>query len=382
MTRREAAFLVLPGLAFGGMNVFATAPGRPTTLGPEARRKLAEAAKAALRTAPSSVTQKSRPPASGNLRDYASMGPYWWPDPKKADGLPYIRRDGEVNPESRGDRSDLDRMLEMARAVEVLSLAWQESRREEYARKAAGLLRHWFLDTSSGMNPHLQYAQEIPGICTGRAVGIIDGIVLVPIPAVVARLRGAPGWSADDEAGMKSWSAAYLRWLVEGDRGREIDKAANNHGTWYDVQVVTHARFTGREELVRRVLQGVGRRRLEPQIEADGRQPHEIARTQSWGYSLMNLRGLMRLAKYAEKSGPDLWNHRGKDGRGILPALLYLVRNSTAGRKWPHPSMTAPKVEDLWPLVAEAARVYPAGSLPGDLVREAKESRAREWQEF
>jgi hypothetical protein len=28
-----------------------------------------------------------------------SLAPYWWPDPKSPNGLPYIRRDGERNPE-------------------------------------------------------------------------------------------------------------------------------------------------------------------------------------------------------------------------------------------------------------------------------------------
>ena len=34
-----------------------------------------------------------------------SVGPYWWPDPSKPDGLPYIRKDGHKNPE-RGKIGD------------------------------------------------------------------------------------------------------------------------------------------------------------------------------------------------------------------------------------------------------------------------------------
>lgn len=356
------------------------APDPRPALGPEARRKLAASARLALKTPMLSVVQKSRPAASGNPKDYSSMGPYWWPDPEKPDGLPYIRRDGKVNPESRGDRSDVARLAEMARAVEVLATAWRESGHEPFARKAGDLLRHWYLDAKTGMNPHLEYAQEIPGICTGRAIGIIDGTAMLPIPAAVALLRGAPGWSPRDEEGMKSWSVAYLKWLTESPRGKEIDKAANNHGTWYDVQVVTHADFVGRKDLVHGVLSRAAAKRIDPQIEADGRQPHEIARTQSWGYSLMNLRGLMLLARRAERGGPDLWNHRGKDGRGILAALLYLVRHTTAGRDWPHPSFSEPQPADLFPMVVEAARVYPPGSLPDGLVREARANRALEWK--
>ncbi|MEI9974387.1 MAG: alginate lyase family protein [Ignavibacteriota bacterium] len=40
---------------------------------------------------PYSVVQKSRVPPSGDKHDYLSQAPYWWPDPAKPDGLPYIR---------------------------------------------------------------------------------------------------------------------------------------------------------------------------------------------------------------------------------------------------------------------------------------------------
>jgi hypothetical protein len=38
-------------------------------------------------------------PPSGDKHDYMSQAPYFWADPSKPGGLPYIRRDGERNPE-------------------------------------------------------------------------------------------------------------------------------------------------------------------------------------------------------------------------------------------------------------------------------------------
>src|SRR4051812_2456434 len=38
---------------------------------------------------PASVMEKSLTPPSGSKHDYMSMAPYFWPDPTKADGLPY-----------------------------------------------------------------------------------------------------------------------------------------------------------------------------------------------------------------------------------------------------------------------------------------------------
>ena len=45
------------------------------------------------------VMDKPMTPPSGDKHDYMSMGRYWWPNPATADGLPYIRKDGVVNPE-------------------------------------------------------------------------------------------------------------------------------------------------------------------------------------------------------------------------------------------------------------------------------------------
>ena len=38
-----------------------------------------------------SVVNKPFSPPSGDKHDYMSLSPYWWPDPSKPDGKPYIR---------------------------------------------------------------------------------------------------------------------------------------------------------------------------------------------------------------------------------------------------------------------------------------------------
>ena len=47
-----------------------------------------------------SVVEKTLTPATGNKHDYLSLSPYYWPDPTKPNGLPYIIHDGIVNPTS------------------------------------------------------------------------------------------------------------------------------------------------------------------------------------------------------------------------------------------------------------------------------------------
>ena len=108
-----------------------------------------------------SVMMKDKTPPSGDKHDYLSQARYFWPDPTKPDGKPYISRDGVSNPEL--DKLDRNRLGEMANNVTTLALAWYFSGKEQYALKATKQIRVWFLDKKTCMNPHLKYAQVAPG---------------------------------------------------------------------------------------------------------------------------------------------------------------------------------------------------------------------------
>src|SRR3954451_3823856 len=105
-------------------------------------KDLAKDADKALASPMYSVVNKPYSPPSGDKHDYMSLSPYWWPDPTKPDGKPYIRKDGQVNPErEKTDQPTLDRMTE---AVQNLSLAYSSTGDELYAKKSPELIRVWF----------------------------------------------------------------------------------------------------------------------------------------------------------------------------------------------------------------------------------------------
>ncbi len=311
----------------------------------------------ALKAGPFSVMDKILTPPSGDKHDYLSFGPYWWPDPKKPDGLPYIRRDGEVNPESRGRRSDRDGLGGMASAVETLALAHYFTGKGDYAEHAAMLLRAWFLDKATRMNPHLQYGQAIPGRVEGRGIGLIDTTRLARVVDAVGLLGASSAWTEADQEGLEAWFAAFLDWMLTSGHGRDEARAANNHGTWYDVQVASFAMFLGREDLARRTVEGV-RRRIDSQIRPDGSQPHELARTRSLGYSTMNLRGFFQLAVLGEHVGVDLWRYRGPDGQGLKPALDFIAPYADADTQWPHKQISHFNRMGMLELLADGVRIY------------------------
>ena len=319
--------------------------------------KLEREARTALLAGPFSIAAKQQTPPSGDKHDYMSQAPYFWPDTKSPNGLPYIRRDGERNPEINkiADHRTLD-VLE--NTVETLALAYYFTGDETYAAKAAELLRAFFLDRATRMNANLQYAQFIPGVNTGRGIGLIETRGLTRVVDAIGLLQGSRSFTNEDQRALQDWFGDFLQWMLESKNGREESAARNNHGTYYDVQVVSFALFLGKTDLARQTLEAAKQKRIAVQIEPDGRQPLELARTRAWGYSNGNLAGLMQLATLGERVNVDLWHFQTRDGRNIRKALDFLTPIALGERKWQYQELGGVKPESLFPLMRSAASVY------------------------
>jgi len=309
----------------------------------------------ALRLEPRSVMDKALTAASGDRHDYFSFGPYWWPDPSKPDGLPYIRRDGETNPKAR-QGTDRPTAQVMGEAFEALALAYHFTGHEPYADHAARLLRTWFLDPATRMNPHLQHAQAIPGINDGRGIGIIEGRYLLYFTEAQPFLFDSPAWTKADERGYRQWRESFLHWLLTSDNGRDEADELNNHGTWYDIQVVELHLSLGHADEARSYVEKALAHRIATQIEPDGRQPYELARTRSFNYCALNLAGLLRLAVLAENVGVDAWGVRTADGRSLAKAVEFLAPYADAGKEWLATNIDDQDRTRIVPMLVEALR--------------------------
>jgi hypothetical protein len=313
-------------------------------------------ADACMKMKPVSVMDKAFTPVSGNKHDYMSQAPYFWYDSTKQNGLPYIRRDGQHNPEIK-KITDRTYIGDLENATKILALAWYFTGEERYAAKAAAMLHTWFFDSATKMNPNLDYAQAIPGINNGRGIGIIESRTLTGIADAAGLLEGSASWTATDKEQLKDWYIRYLQWMLSSKNGNEEHAAKNNHGTWYYVQVVDFALFTGQRELARKLVEE-SKRRLDSQITKEGKQPLELERTNALGYSTFNLRAWFELATLAEQTGVDLWQYTNARGAGLRTALEWLYPYALGQKKWTYQQIGIYNVSEIYPLMWQASKKF------------------------
>lgn len=173
---------------------------------------------AAMKKGPWFITNGSRLAPSGNLHDYFTEAPYFWPDPENPKG-PYIRRDGQVNP-------------------------------------------NW------------NYGQAIPGICDGQPIGIIEMLDIDKIVYGMNFLEMDASYASLLE-GMHKWIDELLNWmLIPGGFGEQEWLYGNNHSVWCIAHIAMYAAFTNRPEVIGKRVQ-IYQDELIEQIAADGSLPKE-----------------------------------------------------------------------------------------------------------
>ncbi len=337
--------------------------------------KLKRDANAALAAPLVAVTDKHTSLApTGDKHDYFSLSPYWWPDPAKPNGLPYIRRDGVTNPESKRDL-DQPRVAALGDRVQTLGLAYYFTGDERYAARAATQVRRWFLDSATKMNPHLRFAQLVRGNDQERGSGIIDTRWFIETVDGVRLIRGSKAWTTADDVGMQQWFRAYLDWLLTSPNGKHEHDAKNNHGSWFAAQTAAYAIFVGDTATARRIIEDV-KPRIGAQITPAGDQPAELERTRSLHYSAFNIEALSRLAEMGRGLGIDLWHYQAPEGGSLRKAIDHVAQFTIDPSKWPGQQIDKEPLDLLIIHLRRANTVYGGatyaailGKLPAEVVR-------------
>ncbi|MEQ1851536.1 MAG: alginate lyase family protein, partial [Chthoniobacteraceae bacterium] len=297
------------------------------------RARILKAADAALKQTPVSITAFPAKLSEGGPNDFYSNGDYWWPDPSKPNGLPYIRRDGETNPENFSQHRFAVKALRDS--VAALAAAYKITGEDRYVTKSAELLRVFFLDGKTRMNPNLNFAQAIPGVSPGRGIGIIDTLHIIEIPAAVKAMEKSqalpPGMAKD----LRGWFRELAEWMVTSKNGKEEAAAKNNHSVAFYLQLAVFSDFIGDEAKLAACRKQFKEVFVPKQMAADGGFPLELARTKPYGYSIFQLDNMTLLCQVLSTEADNLWTFELPDGRGIRKAVAYLNPFLADKSKWP-----------------------------------------------
>lgn len=337
--------------------------------------RLRKAATAALARGPYSVVHKTTLPPSGNRHDYWHPAPYYWPNPLRLPGLPYIRRDGRRAPgtllyEPLSEKYDRTRLQRMFDDTFVLTLTWYVFGDQRCAEHAANLVRTWFITPETAMNPHLEYAQVRMGhdANRGSSSGIIEFKDLYYFLEAVRALQRGQWLTEPERAQLDEWFGEYLHWLRTSRQGRAERASVENHGTYYDLQILSIATHLGEARLVRDTLRDSHSRMLQ-QFDGAGMQVHEMRRTNTAHYCCFNLQGWIHLAQLAATWSEDLWSFQASDGRGMKRAMEWLL--AYIGEDWPYRQIENFDDDRFYPIYyAYVSRYGDLPAVPRDRVPE------------
>jgi len=334
-----------------------------------AYRDLIVRADKALAIKPASVMDKRSIPVSGDRHDYVSLARYWWPNPANPKGA-YVRRDGDTNPDIESNRFDRSALSRMAREADTLALAFYYSGERKYAEGAARVIRTWFLDPATAMNPNMNFAQAVPGVSNGRPEGVLDGASFIAVIDAAGLIAPSSALTPAESGALEGWFGRYLDWMLKSANGKDEGKASNNHGLWYDAQVARFALFARKPETARKIVAAFPKARIAQQVDASGALPAELGRTRSFHYSLYALGAAYTVADSAACLGIDLYRTEEK-GRSLRKATDYVAGYRGRAADWPYKEQGWP-TETLDELLVRAdsawgPRAYPR-TVSGDLL--------------
>jgi len=266
--------------------------------------------------------------------DFFSQADYFWPNPATADGLPYVNRDGESNPQN----FDAHRLLlrEMRANVAALAAAYRLTGDAKYAVRAAEWLSVFFVDPTTRMNPRLRFAQAVRGGAHGRSWGLIDTLHLAEVALAALALEPCKDVPPETMSGVRKWFFEYTDWLRHDPAGVKEAAAKNNHSVAYWLQVAAFARFTRDASALAEAKQFYEQSLLPYQLAPDGSFPRELARTKPYGYSIFQLDNVVLLTELLSTPIENLWEFHLSDGRSADRAVAFLEPYLANKNLWPY----------------------------------------------
>lgn len=265
------------------------------------------------------------PLSKGGKNEYFSQSDYWWPNPETEDHLPWIRKDGETNPDNFDDHRIL--LRRMRKVVCAEAAAYKVTGEEKYAEQAVKFLEAWFLTDETRMEPTLNFSQVVLGRFDngGRRGGIIDTLHLIELPLAIEELKTSKAMTHEILDGLKKWFNDYLDFMLFSKLGKGEFDQVNNHGVAWCVQATLYAKIAEREEVLEICRKRFKEDFLVNQLADDGTFPEEIARTKPYNYSLFIMDLMSILAYFLSTKEENLFQYTTGSGKSLKTGLDFIL---------------------------------------------------------
>ena len=283
---------------------------------------------------PLTVLEKKNNPPSLNKKDYLSIPLYWWPNPDTDNGLPYIRNDGFINPETLAIDNDRQKLGKLSRDLECLSLSCFFTEKKGYGEAAKIRINKWFLDKKTSMNPNLNYSQCPPGKNIGNKSGVIDGYQFIRILDSILLLNYLKIINEHELAKLKKWFNDLLNWLLSNKNALKESNTDNNHAIYYDLQIIALSYFCKRMKICKDTIFKVKNKRIPNHININGHIPEELKRNRSFHYQAYAIRAFLDIHDISKRIGFNILYFKNKSCGSIYDALMFHLKYANNHEYW------------------------------------------------
>lgn len=283
---------------------------------------------------PLTVLDKKNNPPSLNKKDYLSIPIYWWPNPDTDNGLPYIRNDGFINPESLSMDNDRQKLGKLSKDVECLSLCCFFTDRKVFGKAAKTRINKWFLDIKTSMNPNLNFSQCPPGKNIGNKSGVIDGYQFIRILDSIILLNYLEIINQDELEKLQRWFNNLLNWLLSNENALNESNTSNNHAIYYDLQIIAFSYFCKRMKICRDTILKVKNKRIPNHININGQFPEELKRNRSFHYQAFTAKAFLDIHDISKRIGFNILYFKNKTCGSIYDSLVFHLGYANNHESW------------------------------------------------
>ena len=216
---------------------------------------------------------------------YVSLATYYWPNPDTQDGMPYIVKDGYINPEVK--EYDLYKIQELSYRLRHYMMAYILTKNDQYYQIFLNQIVRWFIDKNTYMYPKFEYCQIGPGTNNNKGINTFESYFLINILEYITIMNSITPFDPELVNNLKIWIKDLVKYIETSKPGQFENNMRNNHSIMYDVGLIYFKILsTGKLDtnIVNRFY-----KRITKQILEDGSQPEELKRNQGFKYSVYNL---------------------------------------------------------------------------------------------